>query len=138
MAVVTKATSPGPSTDTVTGMKACNLAGDLYAGEAIGALDSCYIKNSDGKVYRSNGTAANEAARCHGFAPVAYAVGEAVTLMAPGTRFRYATGLTPGQPLYVAATAGALDTGATTGGTSPVAFAVSASDVQFARQNLAP
>lgn len=109
----------------------CPVVSNLTAGEALLAGAPCYIKASDGLVYMSNGTSNNEAARCHGFTPQAYASGESCSLYGLGARFRYAaSGLTPGAPYYVGATAGRLDTGATTGGLTPVAFAVSATDIQ--------
>ena len=98
----------------------------LVAGEALDAAAPCYIKGSDGKVYMSNGTAANEAARCLGFTPKAYAAGEPVTLFEGGAEFEYGAGMTPGAPLYVGGTKGRLDTAATTGGTTPVAYAKTA------------
>lgn len=99
----------------------------LLAGEAIAAWDACYIK-SDGKIWRSNGTSANAAAKCDGFAFAASAVGEAVTLYF-GVNAQYGAGMTPGARLYVSATAGALSDAATTGGTAPVGFVVDATRV---------
>lgn len=133
MALVSKATDA--AMDTATGQFAPQIAGDLYAGEALGAVDACYIKGSDGKVYKSNGTALNEAAKFDGFTPCAYSAGEAVTLFGVGARFRYATGMTPGADLYVATTAGGLDTAATTGGTRAVARAISATDIRVTRNS---
>lgn len=100
---------------------------NLKAGEAIAAGDACYIK-SDGLAWRSNGTAANAAAKVDGFAAEAAAVGEAVTLWFE-VNFRYGSGLTPGARYYASATAGALDDAATTGGTAPVAYAVDATRI---------
>lgn len=122
--------------DTSQGLFAPQIP-DLYAGEALDAGAPCYVKASDGKVYMSNGTSANEAARVHGFTPRAATAGEPITLFGPGARFRYGTTLTPGQPLYVAATAGRLDTAATTGGTVPVAIAVNATDIVVTAQVIA-
>ena len=138
MALITPRTSPAPSADTSTAQFAPQIPG-LYAGEALLAGAPCYIKASDGKVYMSNGTAANEAARVHGITGKAYTVGKAVTLLGIGTRVGYAaSGLTPGAPLYVGTTAGRFDTAATTGGTSPVAIAVDTTDVVLTRYNAAP
>jgi len=53
----------------------------------------------------------------------AAATGEAVTLYRNVT-FHYGSGLTPGASYYVGATAGRLDSAATTGGTVEVAYAV--------------
>lgn len=132
MALVTRSTKA--SMDSERGRFMPHLAGDLYAGEDLDPAAPCYIKASDGKVYMSNGTGANEAARVHGFTPTAYKAGDPVALFGPGTMFRYSDGnLTPGQPLYVGATKGRLDTAATTGDDAGVAFAIDAYDIAVAR-----
>lgn len=133
MALVTKASDV--SIDADSAMRTPHvLAGELFAGEALDALAPCYIKNSDGKVYHSNGTAATEPAGFDGFTPKAYAAGDAVTLYGIGLMARYADGtLTPGQKLYIAATAGRLDTAATTGDAVGVARAINASDIRVTR-----
>ena len=59
--------------------------------------------------------------------------GEAVTLYRD-VAFHYGSGLTPGAPYYVAATAGRLDTAPTTGGTVVVARALDATRIQFTGQ----
>lgn len=107
----------------------------LVAGEDLAIGDACRI-HTDGTVLRSNATAANAAARCHGFAPRDFKAGEPVTLFGPGTRFKYSTGLTIGAPLFVGATAGRLDNAATTGDAVGVAFAVSATDIVIARNSI--
>lgn len=117
------------SMDTSTGMFAPQKTGDLYAGEALTAAAPCYIKASDGKVYQSNGTAANEAAKFDGFTPTAHAIGEPVALFGVGARFRYGTGLTIGADLFVSATAGALSDTATTGGVRAIARVMTATDI---------
>lgn len=104
MADVTK--SALASMDSSSGMFAPQVTGNLYAGEALAVAAPCYIKAADGKVYMSNGTAVNEAAEFDGFTPRAYSSGEAVALFGVGARFRYGTGLTPGQDLFISATAG--------------------------------
>lgn len=130
MALVTRATNPGM--DANTGMFAPQLAGDLYAGEDLDAASPCHIK-ADGKVYMSNGTAANEAAKFDGFAPRAYKSGDPVTLFSAGARFRYGSGMTPGADLFIATTTGRLDTAATTGGVRAVARAVTSTDIRCTR-----
>lgn len=130
MALVTPVT---PSGDAATNMYVPQRSGDLYAGEALLACAPCYIKNSDGLVYMSNGTAATEPAGFDGVTPCAYAVGEAVTLYGIGARFKYGTGLTPGAKYYIAATAGRLDTAATTGDAVGVARAINATDIRITR-----
>lgn len=131
MALVTKVAQA--SMDTSTGMFARQTTGNLYAGEALAVADVCYIKASDGKVYRSNGTAVNEAAKFDGIVARACAVGEPVTLFGLGARFRYGSGLTIGTDLYVAATAGGLDTAPTVGGVDPIARVRTATDIQITK-----
>lgn len=133
MALVTR--SSDASIDAVTAQKAPQISG-LLAGEDLDMAAPCYIKASDGKVYMTNATAANEAAKVYGFTPRAVKSGQPVTLFGLGTRFRYAaSGLTPGAPLYAGATAGRLDTAATTGDAVGVAIAVDAYDIVVIRAN---
>ena len=124
------AKSGTPSLASVLPPQNCQIAG-LLTGEAIAAGDACYIK-SDGKIWRSIGTAANAAAKVHGFALEACASGEACTIMWD-VNVRYGAGLTPGTRYYVGAAAGALADAATTGGTAPVAFAVDATRIHVDR-----
>src|SRR5689334_22556004 len=106
----------------------------LEAGEALDAFAPCYIKQSDGKVYMSNGTAANEAASFDGITPRAYASGDTnVTLFGIGTKLRYATGLTPGATYYIGATAGRLDTAATAGDGAGIARAINSTVIRIIR-----
>lgn len=112
-----------PSLSTVLPDASHKISG-LLAGEAIAAGDCCYVK-SDGKVWRSNGTNNDAAAKCDGFAAMAAAVGEAVTLVFD-VNMNYGSGLTPGARYYVSTNAGLLSTTATTGGTAAVAFAIDA------------
>lgn len=102
---------------------------DLIAGEALGVAVPCYIKAADGKVYQSNGTAANEAAKFDGFTARAVSIGQAVTLFKSGVRFRYGTGLTIGTDLFISATAGKLADAATTGGIRAIARVINATDI---------
>jgi hypothetical protein len=111
-----------PSVSTPAPPPNCKLSG-LLAGEDLAAGDACYVK-SDGKVWRSTGAAANAAAKVRGFAAQATKSGEAVTLFWD-VNFGYGSGLTPGADYYLSgATAGALADAASTGGTSPIAYAV--------------
>lgn len=126
MALVTRATDAG--VDASTAMVAPQISG-LVAGEAIDAAAACYIKASDGKVYMSNGTAADAAAKFDGMSAQAAAAGQGVTIFGPGTRVRYGTGLTIAALYYIGATAGRLDTATTTGGTVAVAKAISATEI---------
>ncbi len=82
----------------------------------------CYIM-STGLIAMANGTAANALAVVRGFAVRQANAGEPVTLHGKGTIFHYSdTDLTPGAVLYLGATAGRLDDGATTGDAVGVAF----------------
>jgi hypothetical protein len=129
MALVTK--SSVVKVDASSAQFAPQISGDVFAGEDLAAGDACYIKQSDGLVYRSNGTAATEPASFDGMTPKAYLSGAAVTLYGPGTKFEYATGMTPGIRLYLGATAGRLDTGATTGDATGVAETITARVIQI-------
>jgi hypothetical protein len=107
---------------------------DLVAGEAIDIAAPCYIKTSDGKAWMSNATSANEAAEVVGFAARAAVAGEKVTLFGVGARFRYASsGLSAGAMLYLGATAGRLDDGATTGDAFGYAVCLNATDIMVVR-----
>lgn len=131
MALVTKAADL--SIDASMAMISPQISGDLFAGEDLEAGAPCYIKNADGLVYQSNGTAANEAAGFDGMTARAYKAGQAVTLFGIGARFRYAAGLTPGAKLFIGATAGRLDTAATTGDAVGVARAINDTDLRITR-----
>lgn len=132
MAPVTR--SAAASIDEITAAEAPQISGDLYAGEAISACDLCYIKAADGLVYRTNGTAANEAAKFDGVCPRAANVGEPVTLFGSGLRFKYSDGtLTPGQDLFPDVNPGLLADAATTGGVTALCRAINAFDVRVTR-----
>lgn len=132
MADLTKVSA---SLDTSSGMFAPQISGDLYAGEALGVAVPCYIKAADGKVYQSNGTALNEAAKFDGFTARACRIGEAVTLFGIGTRFRYGSGLTIGTDLFVSATAGNLSDTATTGGVRAIARVITSTDIRVTKNS---
>jgi hypothetical protein len=133
MSLVTIATDA--SFDTNTATKAPHISGDMVAGEALLALAPCYIKASDGKVYMCNATAAStETTRLAGFTPRAYVLGSTVDLIGAGARARYAaSGLTPGAILFLGATAGRLDTAATTGDAVGAAQAITDTDIRITR-----
>lgn len=132
MALITR--DSNASIDPTAAQFAPQIAG-LVAGEDLDQAAPCYIKSSDGKVYMSNGTAAAEAAKVHGFCPRAAKTGQPVTLFGSGSRFRYGTGLTIGAIYYVGATKGRLDDAATTGDAVGVAYAVTATDIIVCRAN---
>lgn len=104
---------------------------ELLAGEAIATYDACYIKASDGRVWKATGAAANAAARVRGFAAKAASAGEAVTLLQNCT-VGYGTALSPGADYYLSGTvAGGLADAASVGGTAVIAFAVDAQRVKL-------
>lgn len=128
MTLVTRST-----TASIDANQANQVSAGLLAGEALDLVSACYIKSSDGLVYMSNGTSANEAAEVVGFTPRAVASGQPVTLFGPGSRFKYGSGLTPGDVYYLGATAGRLDTAATPGDAFGYARAESATDIVILR-----
>lgn len=128
MALVAR--SADVSFDDSTTQFAPQVSGELYAGEDLDAGAPCYIAAADGKVYMSDGTAANEAANVKGFVPRQTNNGEPATLFGHGARLKYSDGnLSPGDSFYLAATPGRLDDAATTGGTAVIAWAVDANDI---------
>lgn len=117
--------------DTSQGMYAPQITGNLTAGEDIDPVSPCYIKQSDGKVYMSIGTAVAEAAKFDGFAPKKYRAGQSMTLLGIGARFRYSAGtLTPSTNLFVGGAKGVLADAATTGGLVPIARTINATDIR--------
>lgn len=121
------------SIDISSAKRAPQIA-DLIAGEDIDIAAPCHIDASDGKVYMSNGTAADADAAVDGFAGRNASSGEPVTLFGNGVRFKYAaSGLTPGATYFLGATDGRLDTAATTGDAVGVAKAINATDVRVVR-----
>ena len=132
MSLITRASTA--SMDASTGMYAPQITG-LYAGEDLSVAAPCYIKSSDGKVYMSNGTSANEAAEIIGFTARAVKSGQPATVFGKGARFNYGTGLTPGDKYYIAATAGRLDTATTTGDAVGVAQAITSTDIRVIRDS---
>lgn len=130
MSLVTRSTNA--SIDPIAAQHLPTVSG-LYAGADLDVAAPCYIK-SDGKVYMADGSASAAAASVHGFTPRAVKSGQPVTLLGAGTRFKYAdSGLTPGAVLYLGATAGRLDTAASTGDSVGVAFAIDATHIQVTR-----
>jgi len=127
MADVTRSANASPDARSL--MIAPQMSGDLYAGEDLAACAPCYIKAADGKVYQSNGTAANEAATFFGFTARATKAGEPVTLYGRGVRMLYGSGLTIGAKYYVSANAGQIADAASTGGTVAIARAITSTDV---------
>lgn len=123
------AKSGTPSLSSVLPNPSANKISGLLAGEAIAVGDACYIK-SDGKVWRSTGAAANAAAKVDGWALVAAAANEAVTLVFD-VNIRYGATLTPGARYFLSGTvAGGIADAASTGGTAPIAFAIDATRIR--------
>lgn len=127
MALLTKASDA--SVDASTTMYAEQISG-ATAYEDIPAIAACYV-GSDGLVRLSNGTANDAAAKFDGISAQAAKAGQGVTLFGRGARMRYGTGLTPAALYYIAATAGRLDTAATTGGLVAVAKAINTTDIRI-------
>jgi hypothetical protein len=94
---------------------------DLAAGDMV------YL-TSTGTLDKANGTAANALALSVGMVPGLVKSGEKGVAY-HSCEFNYGSGLTPGARYYISATAGALDDAATIGGTVPVAFAVTATNI---------
>lgn len=101
----------------------------LEAGEDLPGFDPCYIKSTDGKVYRSIGTTAGaDASQVHGYPFLDRKLGQEVDLYW-GVEINWPTaaGLTPGKRVYLsltAGTAGRLSDTATTGGTGPIGHTI--------------
>jgi len=122
------------SIDLTSAMFAAQIA-DLLAGEAIDVAAPCFIKSADGLLYMSNGTADDEDAEIVGFSASPASAGQPVTVFGKGARFRYGSGLTPGAQFFIAATAGRLDTAATTGGLIAVAQVLTDTDIRVIRDS---
>ena len=129
MAEVTRTGTPTPV--NVLAVQQHSITG-LLAGEALAGGDAVYIKASDGRVWKATGAAADEAARCCGFAARSASAGEACTILQAGVHLAYGpnvsgTPSSPGAPLYLSGTvAGNLADAASTGGTTPVARVIDA------------
>lgn len=125
--MATVAKSGTPSLSSVLPPQNCVIGSGLKAGEAIAAGDLVYIA-STGRVMKSNGTAANAAAKVDGIAVKAAASGEAVDVYR-NVEVRYGAGMTPGTRLYLQTTAGLISDAATIGGTDPIGFVVDATRI---------
>lgn len=125
-----------PSLSSLLPNGADNLSG-LIAGEEIDAFDACYVKQSDNRVYKSTGAAANAAAKVRGYAQFPSKVGEAVTLL-KNVRARYASDLSAlvGSNVFLSGTVpGGLADAASTGGASPIGFVVDKTRIQLNASN---
>src|SRR6266487_4079718 len=90
-----------PAVLSVLTLAANRINGSL-AGEDLAAGDACYI-DSDGKVHRSSGATAGDAADVRGFATTEAGSGQAVSLAFDVT-MRYGEGLPEDQNLYLSGT----------------------------------
>jgi hypothetical protein len=111
-----------------------NQTTGLTAGEALDYWDACYVKASDGKVYKSTGAALAQAAEVHGYCPGKHAVGDKnVTLYHGNVNVNYAAGRTDfGAPFYLSGTtAGGLDTAPSTGGLKALGFILDATRLRL-------
>lgn len=122
------------SVDASTAAVAPQISG-LVAGEALFAGAIVRISTADGKVYLANGTAADANAVIAGVVPRAAGLGQPVTIYGIGARFRYSSGLTPGNKLFLGTTAGRADTAATTGDAVGVFRVITDTDVQVIRMS---
>ena len=126
-----------PSIDPTSAMFAPVIAG-LIAGSSINVGAPCYI-TSGSKVAMSTGSDAgvgDEFARVAGFASRSACPDEPVALYGPGVRFHYAAGtMTPGQPLYLEASAshGRLNSASNSMDPTGIAMAVSGFDIIVTR-----
>ena len=132
MAAIAK--SGTPSICTAAPPTSCSVSG-LVAGEAINSGDACYIKNADGKVYKSTAaTATDPAALVHGYAPTSYSAGDAMSLYWD-VNFAYDSGLTPGKPVFLSgSTAGALVDAAADATLAPIGLTIDAKRIWLTRQ----
>jgi len=122
------------SIDISTAMFAPQISG-LVAGEDLDAVAPCYIKPGDGKVWEANGSADNDAAEVVGFTARAVDAGEPVTLFGAGARFKFGSGLTIGAIYFLSTNKGELQTTASTGDSTGVAKAITATDIVVIRAN---
>jgi len=133
MAAVTKGTNVSLATKLPND---ANRLPPMLVGEDIAAGDACYIKTSDNKIYRSNGSASGAAAECDGFAPTAALVAQRQTLsLYHDVNFNYAaSGLSPGSYLYLSASvAGGLDTSTNVNQAKPLARVIDATRIRVLR-----
>jgi hypothetical protein len=102
----------------------------LVAGENILAGDFTFIAAGTGRLMKTTGAAGQIVA---GAAPRDANTNEPLTVYNINCRVGYATALTPGQKLYLSATAGRLGDAPAVAGDPPVAIAVNATDIFITR-----
>jgi hypothetical protein len=140
MADITKRTSPAPKPDGFSAQRSFYLSNGLQAGVSLVAGDACYI-DSNGRVQKAvstqigaTGTSFAET-KFDGLVPEDFISGAyGVSLYGAGSVWGYAaSGLTPGQFLYISSTAGALNDAMPAATDRPVAKAISAKDIKILR-----
>ena len=131
MSLITKGTVL--SLDTASAGAAVRVSA-LFAGEALDAVAPCYI-DTNGNVRMSidSQETVTNVSDYVGFTADAIPSGQAVTLFGKGARFSYGTSLTPNTPLYVAGTAGRLDTAAVSSADDPTALVITSTDILVVR-----
>ena len=137
MAVVAKSGVPSPS--TLEWPASCQIGSGLICGEDLDEGDACFIKQSDGKVYKSGGSGVtaltDEGANIHGFAAekCLSAQADAVTLLTDLT-WRYGASLTAGDKVYLdvsAATKGRLNDAIGVAGLPPAGIIIDATRIRL-------
>jgi len=93
-----------------------NLIGDTVNGLAVSDFsEPCMVRvTTDDAVAPASAAVDGQVVPCIGFAPYAAASGEAVTVVREG-KITGASGLTPGSPVYLGETAGAVQGSAPAG-----------------------
>ena len=131
MSLVTKGTIL--SLDVASARYAVRVS-HLFAAEDLAAVAPCYI-NAAGRVAMSidSQETVTNVSDFVGFTADAVPSGQPVTLFGKGARFSYGSSLTPNTPLYVAATAGRLDTGQISSADDPTALVISTKDILVLR-----
>lgn len=124
MAVINKVAGAGLS-GIVTPNQVCGAG--LVAGENVKRLDACYVKQSDGKVYRSlaTTTATDETNQVRFLAADDFDAGEDFSGFLGSFEALYGSGMTNGVNLFLAAGSGnegKLADNSTSGAPLPIAF----------------
>ena len=124
MAIVAKIAGAGLS-GVITPNQVCGAG--LVCGEAVKRLDACYVKQSDGKVYRSiaTATASDETNQVRFLATDDFAAGEDFSGFLGSFEALYCSGATNGINLFLATGAnneGKLADNVTAGAPLPIAF----------------
>ena len=101
---------------------------NTMAGEALLAGDICYLGTA-GTAFKSNGTAANAAAKVRGICFHDAALGEAVSLY-HDVAVRYGAGMVIGTNIFASGAAGNISDIATIGGTGAIGFVESATVIR--------